>query len=157
MPLCNKRLTKAMADFLFDMPLDRACEKNPAYQLKVQVYDTKCSGCGFARIEVRHNERDKGHDLITNDIMKAIHYATVTGFDIIRTCEYPGDVEEVFGKIYYPSIHDIVTNTCEFWYPDRFPSEDGEFIEIDFDDFIKQQEKKVNELSLTNIERVSQE
>lgn len=97
MPLDNKKLPCQLVEMLYNLP----------YQDKVNIYDKRCSGCGFMRVEVGN--------VVVRSIQEAIDIAQMTGAEIVRTCEYPGDTEIIYGEEQYPSLNDIVANTCRFW------------------------------------------
>lgn len=93
------------------MPLDSKHNSfitHMSYEAKINLYDKLCSGCGFARITVGGKKM--------RSLEEALHVARATGLDIERECEYPLDVIEGYdGKLIYPSVHDIVNNSCRFW------------------------------------------
>lgn len=97
MPLDNKKLSEEIIECLHGL----------AYEDKVKVYDRRCSGCEFMRVEVG--------DVVVHTIQEAIDIAQMTGAEINRSCEYPSDIEIAYGKEQYPSLTEIVTNTCRFW------------------------------------------
>lgn len=114
MPLDNRKLSEEMETMLIGMPIDEECWRlsyELPHQTKVMIYDTKCSGCGFSRIEV-----DKR---VFRDLDNAISYAQISGEDLIRTCDYPLDIQIINGKEVYPSLTEIVINTCRFWYKEN--------------------------------------
>lgn len=97
MPLDNKKLSPEMVSLLHNLP----------YQDKVNIYDKRCSGCGYMRIEVGN--------VVVRSIEEAIDIAQLTGAEIERSCDYPSDVETSYGGEEYPSLTEIITNTCRFW------------------------------------------
>ena len=110
MPLDNKKLTPEIMDYLYGIPLDEdvwQCVTNLPHQTKVEIYDKRCKGCGFMRVEV--GER------IFRSVEEAIDVAMTTGLPIKRTCDYPSDIDFAFGEVIYPSLTTIVINTCRFW------------------------------------------
>lgn len=111
MPLDNKKISPETEEIIKGFPLDdetwKASYELP-YQTKVMIYDEKCMGCGFMRIEVG--------DKVFNSLSEALDYAVFTKNDIIRTCGYPSDVQIINGKEIFPSLTEIVINTCQFWY-----------------------------------------
>lgn len=85
-------------------------------QTKVKIYDNKCSNCGFARIEVIDAS---GNIMLFKNIEKAISEAQSGGYkgikEINRTCEYPGNIiNSDYGDI-YPTLNEIIINTCRLW------------------------------------------
>lgn len=108
-------------DYLRDTPL----------QTKNDIYDKKCKGCGFCRIEVYD---EKGECLIFNDISKAITEAQVGGYkgikEIHRTCEYPGNILETDRGPEYPTLTEIVMNGCMLWKQKCYPAETNETLSI---------------------------
>lgn len=88
---------------------------NLSYQDKINIYDTKCKGCGYALIMAGEIE--------VRSIEEAIDIAQHTGDEIDRSCSYPPDVDEQYGEPVYPSLNEIVTNGCRFWYSKNI--EDG--------------------------------
>ncbi len=113
MPLNSKRITESIRESLISIPFDNPDDNSYLpYQTKVSIYDEKCSGCGFARIEVITTQRV----LLFNNIDTAIDYVRKYSGIIKRSCEYPTDVLTAHGQMIYPSLTDIVTNTCDFWY-----------------------------------------
>ena len=124
MPLCSLHLAEETKQYLREVPLNKDCITDDIpYQTKVEIYDEKCSGCGFAKIMVsnRMGNRDNyTSDKInvrfsTNIIELALKKAKNLGDSIIRTCEYPADIGWSKSYPVYPSIHEIIGNTCKFW------------------------------------------
>lgn len=114
MPLDNRRLTPDIIENLKGIPLNEECWAKSyelPHQTKVMIYDSKCKDCGFKRLEVE--------DKVFNSIPEALDYAQMTGGDLIRSCEYPSDVEVVNGVEIYPSLTEIVINTCRFWHKEN--------------------------------------
>jgi len=110
MPLDNKNLTPEMQELLIGLPLDEECWRK-SYELphftKVTMYDTKCVNCGFKRLMVGNMKMET--------LPEAINVAQALGEDLIRSCEYPGDLQIVNGKEVYPTLTEIVINGCRFW------------------------------------------
>lgn len=116
--LDSKNLSDKMIRCRLLAPLDdEANPQNLPLQTKVQIYDMKCDGCGFARIEVFDN---KGDIKVFNNVADAINEAQIGGYkgikDIKRTCEYPGNVIETIHGTEYPTLTEIIINTCRLWY-----------------------------------------
>lgn len=110
MPLDNRKLTPDTEEMLKGMPLDDECWKRSydiPHQTKVMIYDAKCVGCGFMRLEVG--------DKILHSLTEAIDHAQMMGEDLIRSCEYPSDVQIINGQEVFPSLTEIIMNTCRFW------------------------------------------
>lgn len=110
MPLDNRKLSADVIENLKGLPIDEDCWAKSyelPHQTKVMIYDIKCNNCGFMRLEV--------DGAILHNLLDAVDYAQATGESLIRSCEYPSDVEIVNGKEVYPSLTEIVINTCRFW------------------------------------------
>jgi len=123
MPLCNHNLLPVVQEHLHDL----------SYEEKIKIYDTKCSGCGFARIVAKHQQHN-ANDFVTNKIEEAVHIARMTESLIERTCVYPPDMEVVFGQEVPVSLSTIVMNGCVFWNDkkiDCYSHEKTEFIEVE--------------------------
>lgn len=143
MPLNSNHLNDSVIKILREIPEDNEClvdEKHSSlelmpYQTKVQIYDERCKGCGFVHIEATHYSALEGEKkIIFTDLDKAIDHATVNNCRIHRSCSYPNDVLRKNGKHIYPTLSEIVSNTCEFWFQDKIDGmipEEVEFIEID--------------------------
>lgn len=97
MPLDSKNLTVEVQNYLRELP----------YEEKTKIYDKRCKGCQFARIIV--------NDIVVRSIQEALDIARELGCEIVRSCEYPSDIEMSFGHEEYPSLNEIVSNTCRFW------------------------------------------
>jgi len=111
MPLDNRNLTPATQDLLIGLPLDEECWRKSyelPHQTKVMMYDKHCGNCGFKRLMVG--------DLKIETLNEAVNVAQALGEDLIRSCEYPGDVQVLNGKEMYPTLTEIVINGCRFWY-----------------------------------------
>jgi len=112
MPLDSRTISTSIRESLISIPFDNPDDNSYLpYQTKVSIYDEKCSGCGFARIEVVTTQKV----LLFNDIISAIDYVSKYSGIIKRSCEYPTDVLTAHGQSIYPSLTDIITNTCRFW------------------------------------------
>ncbi len=123
MPLCNQSLLPIVQEHLHDLP----------YEEKARIYDERCNGCGFAQIIIS-NESSNTKSIITNRIEEAVHLARMSECTLERTCAYPPDMHEVFGKMIPVSLTEIVTNTCVFWNTkkeDCYSREETEFIEVE--------------------------
>ncbi|MHB8362884.1 MAG: hypothetical protein ACYDBX_04675 [Patescibacteria group bacterium] len=141
MPLNSSHLDDDVIKTLQEIPEDDECfidERHSSlelmpYQTKVQIYDEKCGGCGFVRVDVLHYNPDSEKKIVFNDINKAIEYATRNNCKINRTCSYLYNRLTRNGKHIYPTLSEIVSNTCEFWNKEKLTSmtEDEEFVEID--------------------------
>ena len=134
MPLSNAHLPADVAKMLEEMPLDETCLERSlmSYQTKVDMYDQKCSGCGFARIVV-YTTASNNKPVIFNKIEDALKHAKGLRDCVERTCSYPDDVMVINNKVMHPSVSEIVANTCMFWREKRLniPPDDGtNFIEI---------------------------
>ena len=117
MPLCSEHLPEETVKFLTEMPLDKSCLTDDIpYQTKVEIYDTKCSGCGFARI-ILHNKR--GQIFTSNNINEILIKAINISDIIVRSCSWPEDISIVNGKPVYPTVTEIVSNTCKFWREEK--------------------------------------
>ena len=113
MPLCNNHLPPETQEYLREMPLDKSCISNDIpYQTKVETYDLKCSGCGFARIILKNQRRES---LVSNDINEILSKAINISDTIIRSCSFPDDIRYINDKPIYPTVDEIVSNTCKFW------------------------------------------
>lgn len=114
MPLDNKKITPEMEEMIKGMPVDeetwRLSYELP-HQTKVMIYDSHCQGCGFMRLEVG--------DKVFHSLPEALDYALFTGKQLTRSCEYPPDVQIINGEEIYPSLTEIVINTCQFWYESK--------------------------------------
>lgn len=113
--LDNKQLSESIIDHLKMLPNSTSTLRDLPRESKVEIYDNNCGGCGFCRVEV--------HTLkgvhIFNNVKDAIDIAESGGYrgisDIKRTCSYPGNVEIVNGEEYYPTLTEIIMNTCRLW------------------------------------------
>jgi hypothetical protein len=135
MPL-NNTFRADTEKFLRELPFDREClnTQDVTYQTKVDIFDRKCSGCGYARIEVLA----KGRDVVRfNRSDEAVSFALQNryGHPIIdRGCAYPPDIAIVNGKERCLTLSEIVTNGCQFWKEETlhiFDDAETEFIEIE--------------------------
>ena len=99
------------------------------YETKVDIYDKKCSGCGFCRVEVlSHNVKN-----VFNDVHSALDSLSKMSsiWTVNRSCDYPTNVIDRNGNPRYPTLTEIVSNTCVFWDAKNIPSgEDDVFIEV---------------------------
>jgi hypothetical protein len=110
MPLDNSKVSKDMEEILKGIPIDDEAYSNSydmPYQTKIMLYDSKCGGCGYKRLEVG--------DKIFNSLPEAIEHAIFSRESITRTCEYPYDIAIINGVKVFPTLTEIVTNTCKFW------------------------------------------
>ncbi len=113
MPLCQNHLPPETKEFLKEMPFDKSCISDEIpYQTKVETYDLKCSGCGFARIILRNKRSEL---FVSNDINEILDKAINISDTIIRSCAFPDDVKYINDKPAYPTVDEIVSNTCKFW------------------------------------------
>lgn len=116
MPLDNKKYGADVYGILRELPEDREAGGEVPYQTKVEVYDSKCQNCQFKMVIV---EDTKGHQKEFEDLFVAIKYATIKNYKIIRSCKYPLDIQYMFDKPVYPSLTEIVSNSCQFWNVDK--------------------------------------
>lgn len=113
MPLDNSQLGEDIVNILREMPLDKTCiEGIMSYQTKVDVYDSKCQDCAFKLLIVENARMDR---ILFTDIQKAINYASTGNFKLLRSCAYPNDIQIKNGEIIYPTLNEIVSNSCQFW------------------------------------------
>lgn len=119
MPLDNKYLKLEIIETLRHIPFDLtpADASKYAYDTKISIYDAKCGGCGFNRIEVGKE--------VFHSPEEAISFSTGSGHPISRMCEYPADVVESSNGVEYPDINMIITNTCRFWDDKKIEATDG--------------------------------
>lgn len=95
------------------------------YEKKVEIYDKKCNGCGFAHIILR-NDSPRSEDFVTNRIEEALHLARAYDLQIIRCCNYPNNDELI-------SLSEIIMNGCILWNTEKIIQntiEPTEFIEV---------------------------
>jgi len=105
------------------------------YQSKCQIFDAKCGKCGFRLYQITFSNYavDAGDRVV--EVFSADEAASICGRDAYvsmeRVCSYPGDTRIRHGKVVYPSLNEIIKNTCEFWREPKLniPVE-TEFIEI---------------------------
>ena len=134
MPLNNQHLTLDLQNFLKEIPLDEPCNDVP-YQTKVGIYDDKCSDCGFALIIAYSSEESSDQRtkrIPFNNVESAIAYARANGCNLKRTCTYPNDIVTHNNNGVYPTLQEIVSNTCQFWNIEKMniPSDDEtDFVE----------------------------
>ena len=123
MPLNSSHLHHSVIEILRDMPLDKESSSETTYQTKVELYDARCSNCGFARIELYNSDMYNAKPIkILRDANEAVHLAQRHGYRITRTCEYPFDINFRGNKPIYPTLTEIISNTCELWNPEKFIS-----------------------------------
>jgi hypothetical protein len=119
MPLDSKHLPEETIMSFKGIPYDDTNERRDfSYSTKVEIYDRMCGNCGFKRILVKIGEEDNPGENTEQEfrsIEEATAFAQATGGTIIRSCQYPPDLTECFGKIIYPSLNEIIMNTCRFW------------------------------------------
>lgn len=111
MPLDNRNLSPDMEEYIKGIPLDEECWKRSyelPHQTKVMIYDARCKGCGFMRVRVG--------EYILRSVEEAVDLAQATNLNIERSCDFPDDIQIVNGEEVYPSLTEIVINTCRFWY-----------------------------------------
>jgi len=75
LPLCSQHLPAEVREVLREMPLDPTCLEEVPYQTKIEVYDTKCSGCGFARVILMNRRKGVGRFNIiakSNDVKEIL-------------------------------------------------------------------------------------
>jgi len=97
------------------------------YQSRVNIYDQKCNGCGFASIMLYNNSKNN-KVYVTNRLEEAIHLARAYDLIIKRGCCYPNDGDK------FITLNEIVTNGCDFWNESKVISyslEETEFIEVE--------------------------
>lgn len=122
MPLCSQHLPTEVQEVLREMPLDPTCLADIPYQTKIQVYDEKCSGCGFARIVLMNKRKGIGRFNViaqSNNINEILQQARNLNDIIVRSCAYPDDIYYINNEPVYPSVNEIVANTCKFWREDK--------------------------------------
>jgi hypothetical protein len=127
MPLDRHGKSQDALNKMHDFPLDEEARYNCDYTTKTQIYDSKCSGCGFAYIVAKSADQ-------TVRIFKDIKNANIfnTGCSPLeRSCEYPSDITIQNNKEKLPSLSEIISNGCQFWNEDRLDIADGEFIEVE--------------------------
>ena len=132
MPLNRIGKPKDVLQLMHELPEDEQCiyDGEGYYTTKVQMYDRKCSGCGFAYITTKSSE---GIERAFNKIEQALTFNT-SNYPIIRSCEYPHDITNDRRGERLPSISEIISNGCQFWAIEHMniPSdEDTSFIEIE--------------------------
>ena len=115
MPLSSQHLHHSVISIIRDIPMDKESAPEYLYQTKVEMYDERCSGCGFARIEVYPSDVYNAKPVIFHKSQEAIDSARLHGHRINRTCEYPFDTLYRNKKPMYPSLTEIISNTCTFW------------------------------------------
>lgn len=132
MPLNSTYLAEDTFNSLREIPIDKeaASDSSFTYQTKVEIYDRMCGKCGFCRIEINTSKSTFVVDSVEK--MEQILLKKKTTFlEVIRGCSYPNDVLIKNGKPVYPSLMEIVSNTCEFWHTEKMniPSDnETEFI-----------------------------
>lgn len=126
MPLNSSHLHHSVIDIIREIPIDREVAPDYPYQTKVDMYDSRCSGCGFCRVEVYTSEVYNAKPVIYHNSQEAIDFARMHGYRINRTCEYPFDTHSRNGKPIYPTLTEIISNTCDFWDESKIPSVDEE-------------------------------
>jgi hypothetical protein len=127
MPLDIRGKTQDALNKMHDFPLDEEARYNCDYTTKTAIYDSKCSGCGFAYIIAKSAD---GTIRIFRDIKNAQIFNTGC-LPLIRSCEYPSDITIQNNKEKLPSLSEIISNGCQFWNEDRLDITDGEFIEVE--------------------------
>ena len=83
-----------------------------------------------------------------HNVDNAIAFSIKHGGCVSRTCEYPTNVlETINNEKIYPTVTEIVCNTCDFWRSDIFETHD--YLEGEVDDELKWHEdiNVVRELS----------
>jgi hypothetical protein len=110
------------------IPLDNEARSgcNIPLETKIEIYDRKCAGCGFIRVEVE----TRSALMIFNNVVEAVLLAQRTGGDINRTCDYPGDVEMIHNIVVRPSLSEIISNTCRFWRKEGVEANEETLIEM---------------------------
>jgi len=76
------------------------------YQSKIDIYDRKCSNCGFAYISIDGFKMPSLKD--------ALIIAQKEGKDISRECDYSPDFR-YNGECVRKSLIDIICNGCDLW------------------------------------------
>jgi len=119
MPLSSNHLSSSIITTLREIPKDNESlpNQNYPYQTQVSIYDDKCGGCGYVYIEAQpsaswHDAKEKK---IFRNIKDAINYASQHRCFLKRSCCYPSDVFPKNGDFIYPSLIEIISNTCKFW------------------------------------------
>ena len=135
MPLNSSHLHHSVIDIIREIPMDREVAPDYPYQTKVDMYDSRCSGCGFCRIEVCPSDIYDAKPIVFNNSKDAVEYARMYGHRINRTCEYPPDVQTRNGKSIYPTLTEIISNTCDLWDVEKissytFKQDDEEIIKL---------------------------
>lgn len=121
MPLNSSHLSDAVIGIIRDIPTDKESARDYQYQTKVDIYDIRCSGCGFARIELYNSDMYNAKPIkIVRTAEEAVHLAQRHGFRVVRTCEYPFDVKVKNNVFIYPTLTEIISNTCELWNAEKF-------------------------------------
>lgn len=91
-----------------------------AYDMKVRIYDMKCSKCPSSKIELKRNTPRSTDCMpipIVKDLQEAIDHCTYNDdYSIVRSCSEDDGY----------SLNEITMNTCELWGK-------GEIVE-EFDD-----------------------
>lgn len=135
MPLNSSHLHHSIVDIIREIPTDREDAPDYPYQTKVDMYDNRCSGCGFCRVEVYPSDVYNVEPIIFNNSKEAVVCARKHGYRINRTCEYPADVQtRSDGKAIYPTLTEIISNTCDLWDIEKIssliPPDDSHIIEL---------------------------
>ena len=138
MPLNSQHLPKDVRNYLRELPLDKECVDDRMYQTKVELFEKHCRGCGFVRIKVMTlggDDRQRVHTFEgENAIEKATNAMGVNRCETIRMCTYPQDITVKNDEEEYPTLNEIVSNTCQFWHLEKqniFPDEETAFIEVE--------------------------
>ena len=121
--LDSKQLTPPIMEHLRRLPYDKISSRRDfPRETKVKIYDTNCDGCGFCRVEVHLAKGIKVFD----NVKYAINIVEIGEYkgipEIKRTCSYPGNIEVINGVDVYPSLTEIIMNTCRLWSMNKHES-----------------------------------
>jgi len=117
MPLNSNHLTDDIIQTLRELPIDDVNDL-PPYQNQIALYDSKCNGCGFVRVEAHFSDGvlwNVNKMKVFDRIDDAISFATVNKCQLKRSCCYPSDTLQKHRQPVYPTLAEIISNTCEFW------------------------------------------
>lgn len=145
--LDNKKISPSLLSALRNIPNeDFTRKRHLTRETKILIYDRNCGKCGFKRIAVNIDGKITEH----KTILDAISYLSMNGnynggCEIIRSCSYPGNVESTDEEIIYPTITEIVMNTCRLWNPINIESNDEVVEEIQFEESFETSDRSISE------------
>lgn len=113
--LDNKNISGLVCQSFRDIPIDNiTSRKHMIRESKIKIYDRNCGECGWKYIAVSLNDDIRECKTVQEAIDLISKYG-IKNCEIIRSCCYPGNIIDSDDGPIYPTITEIVMNTCRLW------------------------------------------